>query len=129
MQNLATGDSQITIATSYHISPSVVGRIIKEKCLVIWDALGKQGYLNVPNKNVQRVKIAEDFENLWNFPHCIGAIDEKHVLIQAPARTGSDYFNYKKTFSIVLLARCEAKYKSTLVDVGVMADKVTVDCT
>ena len=38
--------------------------------------------------------------------------------MQAPSRSGSTYFNYKKSFSIVLLAICNAKYEFTLVDIG-----------
>ena len=46
------------------------------------------------------------------------AIDGKHVLIQAPLRSGSVYISYKKTFSIVVRAVCDSKYRFALVDIG-----------
>lgn len=56
------------------------------------------------------------YEHLWNLPHCVGAIDSKHVVIQAPASSGSSF--YISTFSIVLLAVCDARYCFTLLDIG-----------
>ncbi|KAJ8871958.1 hypothetical protein PR048_028298 [Dryococelus australis] len=49
-------------------------------------------------------EISKTFETDWNVPHCVGALDEKHILLQAPVYSGSDLYNYKSNFSIVLLA-------------------------
>ena len=115
---LATGDAQATIASCYRVSPPVVGRIIRNSCDAIWTILNSKEYLKAPANNNEWMEIENEFREKWNFPHCLGAIDGKHIVIQAPPRSGSDYFNYKKTHSIVLLAVCNARYEFTLVDIG-----------
>lgn len=64
------------------------------------------------------LEMADRFKSKWSFPNCIGAIDGKHVCIQAPPNSGSLYFNNKKTFSVVLLAVVDADYRFRVVHVG-----------
>lgn len=116
--HLASGDAQISIASSFRVSPPTVTRIIQETCGALWDQLKSRGYLEVPDTELQWRRISKEFELRWNFPHCLGAIDGKHVVMQAPACSGSEYFNYKKTHSIVLMAVCNARYEFTMVDIG-----------
>lgn len=49
----------------------------------------------------------------------MGAIDGKHVAIIAPANSGSLFYNYKKTHSIVLMGIGNAEYELSYIDVGV----------
>ena len=113
---LATGDSYFTIAAAYRISQASVSKIVPETCSAIWEEL-KDEYLPVPNEEKWR-NIAHGFENAWNFPQCVGAIDGKHVVVQAPPKSGSMYYNYKKCYSVVLMAVVDAHYNFVVVDVG-----------
>jgi len=74
--------------------------------------------LQVPNTPKKWLEIANDFETKWNFPHTLGSMDGKHVVIQAPINTGTEYFNYKSSFSIVLFAVVYANYNFIFVDAG-----------
>lgn len=64
-------------------------------------------------------KIASDFNTLWQFPHCLGALDGRHIAFRAPVSSGSYYYNYKGVHSIVLLALVDANYVFRYVNVGV----------
>ncbi|CAH1992851.1 unnamed protein product [Acanthoscelides obtectus] len=47
-------------------------------------------YLPEPTENIWK-KSAEEFENRWGFPNCIGSVDGKHVTIKRPNNSGSNY--------------------------------------
>lgn len=60
--------------------------------------------------------LIEDFATRWNFPHCVGAIDGKHVSIVKPASSCPFYYNYKGAFSVVLMAVVNTNYEFIMAD-------------
>ena len=62
--------------------------------------------------------VVEGFRHRWVFPNCLGSIDGRHVVIRAPDNSGSLFYNYKGTYSIVLLAVVDSQYCFRVVDVG-----------
>ncbi|XP_043464545.1 protein ALP1-like [Leptopilina heterotoma] len=113
---LAQGDSVKTLSRYYLIGKSTMYEIIAQVSKAIWDILSK---IYLKNKTpVEWQAVADEYEKKWKFPNCIGAIDGKHIRIIKPPHSGSTFFNYKKYFSFVLMALCDADYKFTWIDVG-----------
>lgn len=141
---LASGQSQEDIAFLFRMSDSVVSNIVLETTAAIFFVLEEEVFEPL-SADLWRRKAAE-FEAMWQFPMCIGAIDGKHVFCQVcnasvsrislwtsciatvitlllwhfqkfPGR-GSDHINYKHGHSVVLFAVADAKYKFIMVDVG-----------
>ena len=54
----------------------------------------------------------------WNLLHVVGAIGGKHIIIQCPKQSETLFHNYKKLFSFVLIAICDARCCLTLFAVG-----------
>lgn len=63
-------------------------------------------------------RVALGYEQRQNFPHCVGALDGKRISLQAPPSSGSDYYNYKRFFSIILFAIVDSMYNFLYVNVG-----------
>lgn len=69
-----------------------MANIVSEMAAVLWKVL-KDDHMKTPTASDFK-HISSDFEQLWNFPHCIGALDGKHIRINAPEHSGSQFFNY-----------------------------------
>ncbi|XP_041376646.1 protein ALP1-like [Gigantopelta aegis] len=75
-------------------------------------------FLKIPQTAQEWRVVAMDFRQKWDFPHCVGAIDDKHIVMKSPISSGSLYYNYKGTFSIVLMALVDASNRVLCVDIG-----------
>lgn len=62
-------------------------------------------------------KISETYEK-WQYPNCFAGVDGKHFGIICPAPRGSQFYNYKAFFSIVLLAFIDYDRKFIAAEVG-----------
>lgn len=91
-------------------------QLIEEVCQVIIEVL-KSEYLKFPNENEWN-SISEEIFRLHGMPHCVGSFDGKHIRIHSPPSSGSVYYNYKRYFSVVLMAACDAYYRFTWATVG-----------
>jgi len=74
----------MSLKYQYYIAQSTITNIIKkhnkETCNALWTTL-MSIVLKVPTYDTWK-QIAENFELKCNFPHCISAVDGKHVVVQ-----------------------------------------------
>lgn len=113
---LATGDLTLSIAFDFRVGESTVRMLNKEVCSVIMKVL-QPLYLSPPTKQ-QWTHIVNNCWKRWHIPNCLGAIDGKHIMLRCPPNSGSSYYNYKKQYSIVLMAIADYRYRFSLVDIG-----------
>ena len=114
---LATGESFESLQYQYRIHRTTIAQFVPEVCFQIYKIL-KDEYLSTPCSKEEWETIARRSEERWQFPNCIGACDGKHIAIKHPDRSGSEFYNYKGFFSIVLLAIVNYDYEFIYVDVG-----------
>ncbi|CAF4947278.1 unnamed protein product [Pieris macdunnoughi] len=113
---LASGMYYRFLSHFYRVSKPAISQLIPEVCWAIYTAL--KTYIKIPEREVEWKIIEDGFNTKWNFPSCYGAIDGKHIIIKAPPNSGSEFYNYKKTNSTVLLALVDHDYCFSYIDVG-----------
>ncbi|RXN13449.1 nuclease HARBI1 [Labeo rohita] len=116
LRYLAAGESFASLAYQYRLGAITVCSSVHMTCSAIEKRM-MSTHIPPPTED-QWKAIASKFWDRWKFPNCLGAIDGKHITIKAPPSSGSLFFNYKKTFSIVLLALVDADYRFTYIQVG-----------
>lgn len=114
---LATGESFSSLNYQFRVGRSTISKIVIETCEALYQTLAED-YLKTPNSEKEWLEIAQDFYRKWQFPHCLGALDGKHINILPPAHSGSIFRNYKGRFSVLMMALVDAKYQFRYVSVG-----------
>ncbi|KAK4325877.1 hypothetical protein Pmani_003581 [Petrolisthes manimaculis] len=117
LRYLATGETQVSLACQFRISHNLISAIIPEVCRAIYQVL-KDEYVKLPSTEEEWRAIAHGYFAEWNYPLCLGALDGKRILICKPPNSGSDYYDYKGHFSLIMMALVDASYKFMYVDVG-----------
>ena len=57
---------------SFRIGRATVCSILKETCQAIWMVL--QPFVKAPSSTQEWLEISRQFQQQWNFPHCIGML-------------------------------------------------------
>ena len=114
---LATGETFQSLSLQFRISKAAISYIIMEVCPAIFTNMMGQ-FLRTPETADEWKELGRKCEIRWQFPHCIGAIDGKHLVLQPPSGAGSKLYNYKKTHSVVLMAVVGPDYEYIYADVG-----------
>ncbi|XP_031341029.1 uncharacterized protein LOC116169141 [Photinus pyralis] len=105
LRYFATGTSMTDLHFQYRISQPTISVIVRQVCKAIWNRMRQICFPTLTEE--YWLKTAAAFYEKTNFPHCLGAIDGKHIRVVKPEKSGSLYFNYKNYFSLVLLAMCD----------------------
>lgn len=114
---LATGNSYRDLEYQFLVSHNTISKFVPVVCEAIVDEY-KDEQMNTPTTPAGWMEKEREFANRWQWHHCCGAIDGKHVRIIKPDKAGTNYYCHKGFHSIILLAVVDAKYKFIWADVG-----------
>ena len=117
LRYLATGDSYHSLMYGFRVAHNTISKVIRQVCEAILAEYAEE-MVPCPTTTEQWMEVSKVFSERWNFHHCLGALDGKHIKIKCPKRGGSKYYNYKGFHSVILMALVDADYRFIWVDVG-----------
>ena len=106
-----------TVGNLFGIGKSTAAEILHHFCEVMVDLFFYR-LIKFPNTRQEIDETIEGFLTKSGYPMCLGSLDGTHLSVKPPTGFESDYFNYKKFFSIIMLAVVNAELKFTYVNVG-----------
>ncbi|KAJ8964716.1 hypothetical protein NQ314_004679 [Rhamnusium bicolor] len=113
---LGSGCSLREIHYTYRVGRKTASGIIRNVCKKIWQLMVEE-YISRPNEEQLRT-VVKDFEKRTYFPHCLGAVDGKHIRLVKSPGSASLCYNYKNFFSLILMAVTDSNYRFIYIDVG-----------
>ena len=117
LHHLASRSSYSTMQNGWRVPANTQSVLVWEVCLAIVDEY-LPDVMTCPTTSEGWRTISDQFLQRWNLPHTCSALDSKYIACKAPAKSGSQYYNYKGFYSIVLMALVDGEYKFILADLG-----------
>ncbi|XP_052809375.1 uncharacterized protein LOC128237834 [Mya arenaria] len=105
----------------WRVPPNTISVLVRKVCRAIVDEYLDE-VMTPPSTPEAWREIANQFMTRWNFPHCCGAVDGKHVACRCHNSSGSTYYNYKGFYSVVIMALVDADYKFIWAGKGAASD-------
>ena len=113
---MVIGETQQSFSFGYRIGKATINRILSETSEAIFQTL-KYQIFKTSNYQKEWLSVSKDFEDKWNFPHCLDSLDGKHIRKECIKMAWTCYYNYKGFCSIVLLAIYDSNYCNDCVHV------------
>ena len=96
-------------ANTFGVSRSTISVIIRRVTKAVSIVTGPH-YIRLPCTKEEVTKRVSNFDRIFSFPQCLGAIDCTHIDIKAPSVNSMDYINRKCRYSLNVQACCDYKY-------------------
>ena len=96
-------------ANAFGLSCASVSIIMRRVTTTISVVMGPN-YIKLSFTEEEVMHKVSNFNQIFSFPQCLGAIDCTHIAIKAPSANSTDYINRKSRYSLNVEACCDFKY-------------------
>ena len=83
LRHFATGESYHSLMYGFRVPHNIISKFVPEVCEAIIAEYAPE-VITCPSTPEEWRPIAQHFSRRWNLPHCIGALDGKHIAMTCP---------------------------------------------